>query len=73
LIEKSLSETDFGTSVPLILGSSWETDVAREKHGLLLEVGVPATEQVVVNRSYIGYRGALTLLEHIYSATVSGK
>lgn len=73
LVEKSLKETDFGSSVPLILGSSWETDVVREKKGLLLEIGVPTTEEVVINRSYIGYRGALTLLEHIYTATVSEK
>lgn len=73
LVEKSLSETDFGSSVPLILGSSWEKDVARDKKGLLLEIGVPTTEEVVINRSYIGYRGALTLLEHIYTATVGGK
>ena len=39
----------------------------------LLDVGTPATEEVVINRSYIGYRGALTLLEKIYTATVGGK
>ena len=73
LIEQSLRETDFGSGVPLILGSSWEKDVAAERKGLLLEVGTPATEEVVINRSYIGYRGALTLLEKIYTATVGGK
>ena len=73
LIEQALEETDFGSGVPLILGSSWEKDVAAKKKGLLLEVGTPATEEVVINRSYIGYRGALTLLENIYTATVGGK
>lgn len=73
LVEQSLKNTDFGASVPLILGSSWETDIAAEKEALLLEVGMPITEEVALNRSYIGYRGALTLLERIYTATVGGK
>ena len=73
LIEQALREADFGRGVPLILGSSWEKDVAAERKGLLLEVGTPATEEVVINRSYIGYRGALTLLEKIYTSTVGGK
>ena len=73
LIEQALYDTDFGSSVPLILGTSWERDIAAEHRGLLLEVGTPATEEVVINRSYIGYRGALTLLEKIYTSTVGGK
>ena len=73
LVEESLRNTDFGTGVPLILGTSWETDVAAEKKGLLIEVGPPTTEEVAINKSYIGYRGAFTLLERIYTATVGGK
>ncbi|MCI5910248.1 MAG: hydrogenase [Oscillospiraceae bacterium] len=73
LAEQSLRQADFGGSVPLILGSTWEGDVAREIKGLLLEVGTPVSEELVINRSYIGYHGALTLLERIYTATVDGK
>ncbi|MCD8355327.1 MAG: hydrogenase [Clostridia bacterium] len=73
LVEESLKQAEFGTSVPLILGSTWEVDIAREMNALLIEIGAPTTESVVINRSYIGYRGALTLLERIYSATVGGK
>ncbi|SET02603.1 nitrogenase component 1 [[Clostridium] polysaccharolyticum] len=73
LVEQSLSKADFGSGKPLVLGSTWESDAARERDALLIEVSVPATETLVVNRSYIGYRGALTLLERIYSAAVGGK
>ncbi|MFV0529355.1 MAG: nitrogenase component 1 [Lachnospiraceae bacterium] len=73
LIEKEVRTADFGSSVPLILGSSWESDAARSVKGMLLEVSTPVTEELVINRSYIGYTGALTLLEHVYSATVGGK
>ena len=57
----------------MILGTTWEADVAAEKKGLLIEVGPPTTEEVAINKSYIGYRGAFTLLERIYTATVGGK
>ena len=63
LIEKKLSEYDFGTGTPLILGSSWEQDVADELGAILVEVGTIATEEVVLNRTYLGYNGALSLLE----------
>lgn len=73
LAEKSLSEADFGSGVPLILGSSWESDVAREKNALLIEIDPPSSETVVLNRCHIGYRGALQLIERIYTSTVGGK
>ena len=72
LIEKKLSEYDFGSGTPLILGSSWEQDVADEIGALLVEIGTIATEEVVLNRTYVGYTGALQFLEKIYSAAVSG-
>ena len=72
-VEEAVRKVDFGNGVPLILGSTWESDVARDIKGLLIEVSTPSTSEVVLNRSYIGYRGALTLLERIYTETVSGK
>lgn len=72
IVEKELQTVDFGGSKPLILGSSWELDVARERGALLVEIGTPISEEVVINRSFIGYRGALTLLEKIYTKAVGG-
>ena len=72
LIEQKISEYDFGSSTPLILGSSWEQDVAKEKGAVLVEVGTISTEEVVLNRTYVGYTGALQFIEKIYSAAVSG-
>jgi len=72
LVEQSLAEAEFGQSVPLILGSTWEGDVAKRKNALLIEIAAPASEKVVINGSYIGYRGALQLLEDIYTASVAG-
>ncbi|QIB67973.1 hydrogenase [Aminipila butyrica] len=69
-IEAEVKKVDYGSSVPLILGSSWEDDVVKELGGILVPISTPVTSEVVINRSYIGYNGALTLLEKVYSATV---
>ena len=53
LAEKSLAEADFGSGVPLILGSTWESDVARQKNALLIEINSPSSETVVLNRCHI--------------------
>ena len=45
--------------------------MAKEKGAVLVEVGTIATEEVVLNRTYIGYTGALQFIEKIYSAAVS--
>ena len=36
-----------------------------------MEIAFPASYEVVLTRSNVGYRGAITLLERIYSTTVS--
>ena len=70
LIHERIRAADFGHKPPLILGSTWERDLAKEIKGILLEVAFPASYEVVLTRSNVGYRGALTLLEQIYSTTV---
>jgi nitrogenase molybdenum-iron protein beta chain len=70
-IHQKLRTTDFGHKAPIIFGTTWERDLAKELKGAIVEVGFPASYEVVLSRSYVGYRGALTLLEKIYSTTVS--
>ena len=36
----------------------------------LVEIGYPCTDEVVLSRSYIGYRGALALIERTYTTAV---
>jgi nitrogenase molybdenum-iron protein beta chain len=69
-IHQKLRETDFGHNPPIIFGTTWERDLAKEMKGAIIEVGFPASYEVVLSRSYIGYRGALTLLEKIYTTIV---
>ena len=52
------------------LGSTWERDLAKQLRGFVLEVGFPASYEVVLSRAYVGYRGALALIERIYTTTI---
>ncbi|ABC21597.1 nitrogenase component 1 [Rhodospirillum rubrum] len=70
-IHQKIRATDFGHKAPILFGTTWERDLAKELKGAIVEVGFPASYEVVLSRSYLGYRGALTLLEKIYTTTVS--
>ena len=71
-IHETLKRTGFGHRPPIIFGTTWERDIAKSLKAPIVEVTFPTTYEVVLSRSYIGYRGALTLLEKIYSTIVSG-
>ena len=73
LIEKAIKEVDFSSGKPLILASSWEINLANDKGALFFEITPPSSETLIINRSFVGYKGALNLLEKIYSASVGGK
>ncbi len=51
----------------LILGSSWDKELAEQTNSILVYYGIPITDQVVLSKTYIGYAGALTLIEDIYT------
>ena len=55
----------------LIVGSSWDRDLARETDNILLYHSSPITDAVVVNKTYTGYNGGLNLLQDIYTGVFS--
>ncbi|MCR5797311.1 MAG: hydrogenase [Eubacterium sp.] len=56
----------------VILGSSWDKELAQENNdSILVPLSLPITERVILNKSYVGYNGALTLLEDLYSGLFS--
>lgn len=71
VIHQKIRETDFGHKPPIIFGTTWERDLAKELKGSIVEIGFPASYEVVLSKSYVGYNGALTLLEKIYTTIVS--
>ena len=48
-------------------------NLANDKGALFFEITPPSSETLIINRSFVGYKGALNLLEKIYSASVGGK
>ncbi|MDR3075193.1 MAG: hypothetical protein LBU30_04050 [Candidatus Methanoplasma sp.] len=55
----------------IIFGTTWDRDVAKDLGAGIVEVSFPASYEVVLSRSYVGYRGALSLLEKIFTVTIS--
>jgi nitrogenase molybdenum-iron protein beta chain len=63
-------ETDFTGHDPIVFGSTWDGELARRLGAPLVEIGHPATDEVVLSRAYVGYRGALALIERTYTTVV---
>ncbi len=52
----------------LILGSSWDKDLAARTENILIFHSAPITDRVILNKTYIGYNGGLNLMQDVYSA-----
>jgi nitrogenase molybdenum-iron protein beta chain len=51
----------------LFLGSGWEKFLAIKTNNAYTFLSLPLPETVILNKSYLGYRGGLTLTEEIFS------
>lgn len=60
-----------GSGAELVLGSALESEAARNLHAPLLQISFPVDSRLILNRSYAGYNGALSLLEDLGSAILS--
>lgn len=64
-IQKELEETKVRS---VILGSSWDKELAKShSDSILVRLSLPITDKVILNKTYTGYTGGLTLLEDLYS------
>ena len=70
LVHQMIRETDFTGQLPIVFGTTWEGESAREIGAPLVEIGYPTTDEVVLSRSYVGYRGALALIERTFTTVV---
>lgn len=71
-IHKDILERYHKPKGTLILGSSWEKTLAEKIEGVLLYVSLPVSHRIVINKTYVGYDGGLSLTEDIYSKVVEG-
>jgi nitrogenase molybdenum-iron protein beta chain len=51
----------------LFMGSTWEKFLAQKTGNFYTYVSLPLPETVILNKSFLGYRGGLQLVEEIYS------
>lgn len=58
-------------SRPLILGSAWDKVLSKDINGYHLSVSMPVSDRLVLDRSYVGYKGALRLVEDIFSVVLA--
>lgn len=56
---------------PLIVGTSWDRDLAKQLGGYHLSIALPITDRLVLDRAYAGYQGGLRLIEDIYASVLS--
>ena len=56
----------------MIFGTTWDRYVAKELNATVVEVSFPASYEVVLSGSYVGYGGALLFMEKIFSTAISG-
>lgn len=66
-IHQRLRKYEYDNHTPLILGSSWDRDIVSELNGFGINISLPVKHRLVLNRTYVGYNGGLTLTEDIYS------
>ncbi len=67
LIHKQIEQEEFA-GAPLIIGSIFEKNIARELDGNFLCISVPIKEKVILHSTYVGYHGGLKLMEDIFTS-----
>lgn len=55
----------------LILGSFWEEPLARELGAAFVPVSAPVGDRLILDRTYLGPRGGLRLLEDLWNAVLA--
>jgi nitrogenase molybdenum-iron protein beta chain len=55
----------------LLLGTSWDREIAGELGAAHLSIALPVTDRLVLNAAYLGYDGGLRLIEDVYASILS--
>ncbi|MBQ2579682.1 MAG: hydrogenase [Lachnospiraceae bacterium] len=55
------------TKRALVLGSDWERIPTKKSDNLFLHVSAPISQRLIINKTYVGYKGGLSLIEDIYN------
>ncbi|WP_368488889.1 nitrogenase component 1 [Clostridium sp. BJN0013] len=72
--EPNKNQRYYEAMVPLVvIGSIFEKELAASINVPLVTVSFPITNRIVLNRSYVGFNGGLTLTEDILSSLITGR
>jgi nitrogenase molybdenum-iron protein beta chain len=69
-VHNKIRQTDFA-GFPLIIGSSWDREVAVQTYGLFVNISYPVVERMIINSGIVGYDGGLKFLEDIYTVAAA--
>ncbi|MDP4178616.1 MAG: nitrogenase component 1 [Bacillota bacterium] len=72
-IEKKIRNDENTPRKTLILGSEWEDDLSFDIKAPLAYLSIPNTNNLILNKTYVGYNGGLRLIEDIYSIILSDR
>ena len=62
---RQINQLLFDSKPEIILGSSLEQDIASRLGISLVPISSPVYDRVILNKSYTGYDGAITLIEDV--------
>ena len=66
-LQKKLAELIGDSKRAVVFGSTWERIVTEKNHNMLFLVSMPIINDVILNKTYAGYKGGLKLTEEMYS------
>jgi nitrogenase molybdenum-iron protein beta chain len=73
LIQRGIKKNLNKTRKSLFLGSGWEKFLAQDTGNHYTFVSLPLPETVIINKTFLGYDGGLSLVEEIYSNLFKSK
>jgi nitrogenase molybdenum-iron protein beta chain len=68
-VHDRIKQADFA-GLPLILGTSWEHNLAKELYGHFINISYPVVDRLIINGHVAGYSGGLKFLEDIYTTAL---
>lgn len=72
--EPNKNQRYYEAMAPLVvIGSIFEKELAASINAPLVTISYPITNKIVLNRSYVGFNGGLTLTEDILSSLITGR
>ena len=66
-IQQKLSELIGTSHKAIVFGSSWEKLVTEKNNNMLIHLSMPIVNDVILNKSYAGYKGGLKITEDMYA------